>query len=224
VDSVEAFDFAVLILTPDDLVESKGQTVNSPRDNVLFELGLFMGRLGRARTFAVHNRDIQIKLPTDLAGVTLATYPSYSGNNLAAQVSIACTPILNAIGNQGRLRRQPLINPNYDSDMRIVDGKFEFSDVFNKSTIVIVVGDGVWAELLDRPVAGLLRDEIARRGGGDRFKRALIIGYSCWASRKFLHANATISIGGEGANALSGEILKDRKAAGGDRYQGVPSP
>src|ERR1700721_4563162 len=86
VEAASTLDFAALVLTPDDLTESKGQTMNSPRDNVLFELGLFMGRLGRERTFAVYNRDESIKLPSDLAGVTSATYPKYSKRNLAAQV------------------------------------------------------------------------------------------------------------------------------------------
>src|SRR5437868_2774256 len=50
VEAAATLDFAALVLTPDDLTESKGTTMNSPRDNVLFELGLFMGRLGRERT------------------------------------------------------------------------------------------------------------------------------------------------------------------------------
>jgi predicted nucleotide-binding protein len=37
------FDFAVLIWAADDITESKGQIASSPRDNVIFEGGLFMG-------------------------------------------------------------------------------------------------------------------------------------------------------------------------------------
>ena len=48
VEAASKLDFAVLILTPDDLTEPKGLTMNSPRDTVLFELGLFMGRPVRA--------------------------------------------------------------------------------------------------------------------------------------------------------------------------------
>jgi predicted nucleotide-binding protein len=66
VETAATLDFAALVLTPDDLIESKGKTMNSPRDNVLFELGLFMGRLGRDRTFVVYNRDVPIKLPSAL--------------------------------------------------------------------------------------------------------------------------------------------------------------
>jgi predicted nucleotide-binding protein len=40
---LDEFDFAILVLAPDDMTESKGDTKQSPRDNVLFECGLFMG-------------------------------------------------------------------------------------------------------------------------------------------------------------------------------------
>ena len=46
-NALDQFDFAVMILSPDDMTESRDQSYAFPRDNVLFELGLFMGRLGR---------------------------------------------------------------------------------------------------------------------------------------------------------------------------------
>jgi predicted nucleotide-binding protein len=49
--ALSRFDFAVVVLTPDDLVQSRSVEVFGPRDNVIFELGLFMGKLGRDRTF-----------------------------------------------------------------------------------------------------------------------------------------------------------------------------
>ncbi len=67
------FDFAVLVLTPDDMVQSRGTSSLTPRDNVLFELGLFMGGIGRDRTFVVHDRSQAMRMPSDLAGVTTAT-------------------------------------------------------------------------------------------------------------------------------------------------------
>ncbi|MCA1603432.1 MAG: nucleotide-binding protein [Acidobacteria bacterium] len=53
VDQLDNYDFAVLALTPDDLTDSRGELKQSPGDNVLLELGLFLGALGRKRTFAV---------------------------------------------------------------------------------------------------------------------------------------------------------------------------
>jgi len=102
VNSLERFDFAILILTADDLVTSREVTKQAPRDNVMFELGLFMGRLGRSRVFVVNDKAEGVKLPSDLAGVTLA---SYSGDrtdgNLIAAVSPACTRIRQAIRDLG---------------------------------------------------------------------------------------------------------------------------
>jgi len=74
VAELERHDFAVLVLTPDDVTESRGDSKKSPRDNVLFECGLFMGRLGRERTFIVCDRSTEMKLPSDLAGVSLISY------------------------------------------------------------------------------------------------------------------------------------------------------
>src|SRR5215831_872471 len=68
-----AYDFAVLVFTPDDVVISRNIQDLSPRDNVVFELGLFAGQLGRERTFAVVP-DISVKLPSDFQGVTRAIY------------------------------------------------------------------------------------------------------------------------------------------------------
>jgi predicted nucleotide-binding protein len=66
VDKAEEFDFAVLALTPDDMIQSRGKSQESPRDNVLIELGLFIGVVGRKRTFIVYNRAADIKLPSDM--------------------------------------------------------------------------------------------------------------------------------------------------------------
>jgi hypothetical protein len=71
---LQKHDFAILVLTPDDVTESRGDSEKSPRDNVLFELGLFMGRLGRERTFIVCDRSTKLRLPSDLAGISFITY------------------------------------------------------------------------------------------------------------------------------------------------------
>lgn len=69
VKSLDQFDFAILVATPDDSGISRGIPSLTPRDNVLFELGLFMGRLGRGRTFLVHPKRHDLRLPSDLLGV-----------------------------------------------------------------------------------------------------------------------------------------------------------
>jgi predicted nucleotide-binding protein len=62
--------FAVVLLTPDDLGVEKGEIDNlrpRARQNVVFELGFFVGKLGRQRVCALHRGDVEI--PSDCAGV-----------------------------------------------------------------------------------------------------------------------------------------------------------
>ena len=91
------FDFAILVLTPDDLSISRGKRSHSPRDNVLFELGLFIGSLGRERTFAIYDRTAPMKLPSDLAGVSLITYIPHSTGNLQSALGGSCFRLKQAI-------------------------------------------------------------------------------------------------------------------------------
>ena len=67
---VDEFDFAVLVIGPDDKVTSRGRRYQAPRDNIVFELGLFMGALGRERVFIAHERGKSIKIPSDLLGLS----------------------------------------------------------------------------------------------------------------------------------------------------------
>ena len=62
--------FAVVLLTPDDvgaLESDKNNLSPRARQNVIFELGFFIGRLGRERVCALTNGEMQI--PSDYAGV-----------------------------------------------------------------------------------------------------------------------------------------------------------
>src|SRR5688500_286155 len=68
--ATSAYDFATLVLTDDDIVERRGTMGVVPRDNVILELGLFLGALGRERVFILTNSSQPLTLPTDLLGVT----------------------------------------------------------------------------------------------------------------------------------------------------------
>jgi Predicted nucleotide-binding protein containing TIR-like domain len=69
---IQSYDFAVLVLNEDDVTKSRKVTSGSPRDNVIFELGLFMGALGRRRAFSIIrcSGDGSPKIPSDLLGNT----------------------------------------------------------------------------------------------------------------------------------------------------------
>ena len=66
---VREHDFAVLILTPDDRLTSRGNRYVSPRDNVVAELGMFIGSRGASRTFFIKPRDVNLRLPSDFLGI-----------------------------------------------------------------------------------------------------------------------------------------------------------
>lgn len=60
--------FAVVLLTPDDsMAEQNGVTEHRARQNVILELGYFVGRLGRERVCALRKGDVT--LPSDYLGV-----------------------------------------------------------------------------------------------------------------------------------------------------------
>lgn len=62
------FDFGLLIATKDDFVTSRNQGFEAARDNVIFEYGLFLGRVGSSRAFVL--QEDGTKLPSDLFGIT----------------------------------------------------------------------------------------------------------------------------------------------------------
>lgn len=67
---VHAYDFGIVVFGPDDTVNSRGHEKYAPRDNAVFELGLLMGGFGRERTFIVKPDHLDIKIPSDLLGLT----------------------------------------------------------------------------------------------------------------------------------------------------------
>ena len=92
------FDFAILVLTPDDTSTVRGETSPAPRDNLLFELGLFSGALGRARTFLVLPAESPPRLPSDLSGVTTTVFRKRTDGNLVAALGPAVSQIRRAMG------------------------------------------------------------------------------------------------------------------------------
>lgn len=69
------YDFGVFIFAADDMVEMNGERLLAARDNVVFELGLFVGRLGRERSFLVTQQTPEpLRLPSDLEGLSRATF------------------------------------------------------------------------------------------------------------------------------------------------------
>ena len=108
-------DFAALVVTPDDSVVTRGSEISAARDNVIFELGLFLGALGPLRVFVIHTNDQDLRLPSDLAGVTCLKYRRNRGDqNLQAAIGPAANAIRNRIDRErisGRRGRPQSIAP-----------------------------------------------------------------------------------------------------------------
>jgi len=95
---LRASDFAIFVFSPDDVSVMRDNTDKVVRDNVLFELGLFIGRLGPERCFFLVPDSQTMRLPTDLFGVNPTKYESgRSDANWEAAVNPACMQIQRAI-------------------------------------------------------------------------------------------------------------------------------
>jgi hypothetical protein len=97
-------DFAAFVFGHDDWTtgsapasDSSGSGQASPRDNVVFEAGLFGGSLGMRRTFILHA--MGAKLPSDLLGLTAIRYGEGS---VAAEIKVIAQKLRQAIESEGR--------------------------------------------------------------------------------------------------------------------------
>jgi hypothetical protein len=104
VDVLRTSDFALFILAPDDLVAMRDRTQQAVRDNVILELGLFIGRLGVERCFLVVPRGTEdLHLPTDLLGITPLMFdPDRGDGNWVAALGPACNRIRQVVAEAGR--------------------------------------------------------------------------------------------------------------------------
>ena len=95
-DAVDIYNYGIFVFSPDDQVIKQGRETHIPRDNVIFELGLFIGKLSRFRAFVLTPRDVEVQLPSDLTGLTVAHY-DHQAENYSVAVGPACTQIRQAI-------------------------------------------------------------------------------------------------------------------------------
>lgn len=72
IKSASLFDFGFMIFAADDISRIRKKEYKTTRDNVLFEYGLFLGRVGIDRAYVL--KEDGVKIPSDLTGVTLLSY------------------------------------------------------------------------------------------------------------------------------------------------------
>lgn len=133
--AVNESDFGIFVFSPDDITKMRGSEHNSIRDNVIFEFGLFTGKLGRDRVFFVRPDTSDLHLPTDLLGITPGTYnPNREDGRLQAATGPACNQIRKA------MKKLPVIsskdaNEESDESKDISDSSESkwVSDFFNNN-------------------------------------------------------------------------------------------
>ncbi len=99
--AVDDSDFAIAIAQPDDTTTSRGIISKTARDNVIFELGLFMGKLGRRRTILFQPEGQELKLPSDLQGLTAISYKVGQSKDMPALLGAPCTLVRKLIQELG---------------------------------------------------------------------------------------------------------------------------
>jgi 8-oxo-dGTP pyrophosphatase MutT (NUDIX family) len=103
VSKANSFDFAVIVITPDDQLTVRDETSIATRDNVIFELGLFLGTLGPERVFAVNEAGTGGRIMSDYKGVRYLTYDgNRSDRNLQRALSPAATEVISSIRTLNR--------------------------------------------------------------------------------------------------------------------------
>ncbi|MDF1678933.1 TIR domain-containing protein [Ponticaulis sp.] len=91
--AVEDSDFAIAIAQPDDVAEIRGESWPVPRDNIIFELGMFMGKLGRKRAILMEPRGTDVKLPSDLIGIEVVNYNWTNSKEGMSNLGPACNKL-----------------------------------------------------------------------------------------------------------------------------------
>lgn len=105
IESLEAVaeeaDFALMVMTPDDITVSRDEKSAAPRDNLVFELGLFVGALGRNRAIVVRDSKKSMKLPSDYLNVTVLSYDSSSAQRQTTSLQTKCVKLAGYIKKVG---------------------------------------------------------------------------------------------------------------------------
>ncbi|MGM0582990.1 MAG: TIR domain-containing protein [Bacteroidota bacterium] len=99
IKTLEKSDIGIFVFSPDDISKIRNKEYKTTRDNVIFELGLFIGYLGKNRVSFVIPRGIKdFHLPTDLTGITPGFFtPNRKDDNLRAALGPYCSQLKKVI-------------------------------------------------------------------------------------------------------------------------------
>ena len=132
-------DFAVLVMTADDITVSRDKKKMSPRDNLVFELGLFIGALGRKHSVVMRDSSVDLKIPSDYLGVTVLTYNAASPDDLTRSLHEASIKLAEHINDVPPTRMK-----------RLAEGSYADNETFCRQI------EGAWWQRINHPEGSAL--------------------------------------------------------------------
>jgi hypothetical protein len=127
--ALDKFDFAVFVFLPEDELVHRKTNVLAIRDNVIFEAGLFLAKLGRDRVYFVAPENAwidRLHLPSDFAGLLPSTFAPQTGNDQAA-VGPALYHLKNAILKFNTASVERIV---YETKESIIENDFVFKNSY----------------------------------------------------------------------------------------------
>lgn len=171
---INFYDYGILVATSDDFTESREKAFEAPRDNVIFEFGLFLGRLGKNRVFFL--REETSKLPSDLLGISLPSFPEKNGKKKNDAIEKACVRIIKELGYRkdtfdlGILPSLPLAYGYYENFVKHTGEalfkrlgkkiKVTIGDKENEKTMEIVLKDFKLSLLIPDELKGDVKEDV----------------------------------------------------------------
>lgn len=156
--SASLFDFGFMVFSSDDISKIRDKEYETARDNVLFEYGLFLGRVGLDRAYVLCEDGV--KIPTDLSGLTIASYKVEKGtptDSLEESLTLLKKKIDEKVqlGHLGLLPSTVIAISYFENFIKLVadsvfnnNGKIKISRKFFKvSKIRIVIPDNLDADM-----------------------------------------------------------------------------
>ncbi|MEZ6098444.1 MAG: nucleotide-binding protein [Pirellulaceae bacterium] len=117
-DAARAYDFAIFVITPDDILVHRDKDYLTPRDNVIFELGLFVAMMGPERVQAyvqqldehiVRHDNTSLKLPSDTLGINM---PRFATSEDRKRLKSSIDAVTKDFANATRILSFRDISPN----------------------------------------------------------------------------------------------------------------
>lgn len=158
------YDYLIAVFTPDDVAAIRKRKVKVTRDNVIFEFGLFLGRLGPNRTFLIVQEGVE--LFSDWSGIATATFQLR--DNLVAAVGGACQKIRQQMAVAEKLEHFTMLPSTslaigyYNNFLKRVFEAFAASDSFtivDRNEVGNVIKETRYKIVNRRPIIHVLLDQ-----------------------------------------------------------------